>query len=535
MGRFGEPLVSEEFRDTMHAKRVTGIALCGGPFEAEMILDFTGLRGSGSNIYLSYVYQLPKWDYCIAKVDEWISVTPEWAEYYNLTMAQKQKLMETIKAGLVSAAESVTHYELLSHDLRRYREILDYFKAGLKDEHVLRSLFVDRVDAYTGEGYSLITMAKRWPTIITDFIRMKEDWKDVKTIREKLDVSQAEATVLKTKNELYKEWKKLFEPTVRERYARIKNLAEARKKSIEEYRNWLKPYVNRFKMIREEAERVPSADISNPWFTPGFGQSQAFTGVKIWCWKPLVPAEIRKPEMGPLGPSGFIVDPYDDLVKEWAKKIEERYGVGIYEDEKEYERARKEGKAPNKKYCIFVRKFLKDATVKDSLTNLAKMHPSKVYYIFFEATFLLSLVRTPPPEGIELDNLMVWPIKAWFMSQNALLVHLLEIRARELAMEKYIDELIGVTEREEVYLEEIEKEFEEEKPAKFERTRKFVKKIKEIASAVNFGLDRFIHIFIRRGPYETVFFERVSKLFARKMGDYYKQQVGFLKEKMGVW
>ncbi|MFQ5648167.1 MAG: hypothetical protein ACE5FW_02925 [Candidatus Aenigmatarchaeota archaeon] len=529
-----EEMVSDKFRKLMHKLRITGPVLCGGPFEMEMILDFTGLRGSGSNIYLSYVYQIPKWDYVIFKVDEFVEVTPEWAEYYNLTMAQKQKLMETIKGGLVSAAEAVSHYELLAHDERRYREILDYFKAGMKDEHVLRSLFVDRVDAYTGEGYSLITMAKRWPTIITDFIRMKSEWEDVDTIRKELDVSQAEATVLKTKNELYKEWKRLFEPTVKERYARIKNLAEARKKSIEEYRKWLKPYVVQHQMIRERAEKEPAAALSTPYFTPGFGQSQALTGVKTWCWKPLVPAEIRKPEMGPLGPSGFIVDPYDDIVKKWAKEIEKKYKIEIYEDEKEVKQAIKEGKTPSK-YRLLVREILEWAKTKDVNTNLAPMDPSKVYYVFFEANFLLSLVKTPPPEALETDNLMVWPFKAWFMSQNALLIHILEIKAREKAMEKYVDELIGATEREEEYLKMVEEEFKEEKPVRFTGVRNFARRARNAGSRVRFGLDMFIHVFIRRGPYETVFFERVSKMFARGIGGYYKQQIDFIKEKMGTW
>ena len=215
-------------------------------------------------------------------------------------MAQKQKLMETIKAGLMSAAQAVADYELLAHDARRYREIIDYFKAGKKDEHVLRSLFVDRVDAYTGEGYSLITMARRWPTIISDFLRMRDEWTDVNEIRRNLDVPLAEAAVLKTKNELYKEWKRLFLPALKERYARIQALAEARKKSIEEYKKWLKPYIARFKMIKEKLESAPAAFINDPYMNPGFGQSQAVAGVKIWCWKPFIPPELRKPAMGPL-------------------------------------------------------------------------------------------------------------------------------------------------------------------------------------------------------------------------------------------
>ena len=36
---------------------ITGEALLGQPGEMQMILDFTGLRGSGSGIYFSFIYQ----------------------------------------------------------------------------------------------------------------------------------------------------------------------------------------------------------------------------------------------------------------------------------------------------------------------------------------------------------------------------------------------------------------------------------------------------------------------------------------------
>src|SRR3989338_7631359 len=71
---------------------VTGEAFFGGPIETKAILDYTGLRGSGSNLYYSVVYQLPKWQFVVKKVTEAIAVTPTFADYYNITLAQKQKL-----------------------------------------------------------------------------------------------------------------------------------------------------------------------------------------------------------------------------------------------------------------------------------------------------------------------------------------------------------------------------------------------------------------------------------------------------------
>ncbi len=260
-------------------KPITGEAVCGQPLEMDIILDFTGLRGSGSNIYHALIYQVPKWTYNVMKADESLKVSPVYADLYNLVVGQKQKIEASIKTGLTSAAQAVADYELLAHDARRYGEMLDYFKEGKTDEHVLRSLFTDRVDAFTGEGYSLITMAKRWPTIITDFIRMGspefkgEGWDDVKDIHAKLDVSVAEATVLKTKDRLFKEWKATFFPAVKTRYARIESLLKARRKSVEEYRNWLKPYIAKYKTMKEADEANPAAWVTDAYVTPGFSQS----------------------------------------------------------------------------------------------------------------------------------------------------------------------------------------------------------------------------------------------------------------------
>ncbi len=279
------------------------------PTDQWMKLNPTTVMGGCSGLYYSLMFQFPKWYYWLHKVDEWMEVSPEYAETYNLTIAQKQKLEVAIKGGLQSAAQAVADYELLKHDYRKYREILDYWKMGKKDDHVLRSLFVDRVDAFTGEGYSLVTMARRWPTIITDFIRMKEVWTDIEKIKDELQVSQAEATVLKTKNELYKEWKTLFFPDVKDRFARIKNLMQSRKKSVDEYRNWLKPYIARYKLMKEKTEAKPSNYLGNVYMVPGFGQASATTGVRLFAWQGFVPGEMHKPERSNL------IQRYENLSK----------------------------------------------------------------------------------------------------------------------------------------------------------------------------------------------------------------------------
>lgn len=489
----------------------------GTPEEMAMILDYTCLRGGGSNLYHSFIYKAPKWRYTVRKADEYLWVSPVWAEFYNITIAQKQKLEQQIKTGLTSAAQSVADYELLTHDTRRYKEIIDYFVEAQKtgDEHVIRSLFVDRVDAYTGEGYSMVTMARRWPTIISDFIRMKSEWKDVEKIRKGLDVSAAEATVLKTKNILYNEWKELFLPVVKERFARIENLARARKKSVDEYREWLKPYIAKFKAMKEMDEQAPSAWVSNAYIAPGFGQSEALLGNRLWVWRSLPIIEAGKPPYRLTEKGGnWQIYPYDDWAKAWKKVVEYKYSLKI--DDKD------------------VDKLLKDAIDKKlwQFEN-QQMYPEDLYYILFDMEWSLSLLRTPPPEGVETDNLMIFPISTWIMSQNAILVYMMELMAKEHHIAHYIDEIIGAKTIEAEILEDVEARFKEKEkgPGAWKR---FMDRTITFRVRLKSGILKFYHLFVRPGPYEAVFFERQSKMYYRASGRDYGQVIGYLKDKMSI-
>lgn len=521
--------VLQHVAEAKREKPFAGEVMFGAPGEMQIILDFTGLRGSGSNIYHKFIYLAPKWRCTVKKVGESLFVSPVWAEYYNLTIAQKQKIEGAIKAGLASATQAVADFELLKHDSRRYREILDYFVKAEKtgDEHVIRSLFVDRVDAYTGEGFSMVTMARRWPTIITDFIRMKSEWTDPKSVKEdkqvehvrkELDVSAAEATVLKTKNMLYREWVELFLPQVKERYARIENLVKARKKSVDEYREWLKPYIAKFKTMKETEETRPGAWMSNAYVTPGFGQTEALVGTRLWVWKSFPIVEMGKAAAKleiSRGGEKWEIDPYDDWVKRWQKRLEYKYNLKFEEKD--------------------INDILVEATAKTGLqTEVQPMYPEDLYYILFDMHWILSLLKTPPPEGIETDNLMIFPLKTWIMSQNAMLFHLMEIRAREDAISHYINEIIGAKEIEEEILERVEEEFRPKKPERFKSWRSFRKRAGSFRAWTKPGLLKFYHIFFRAGPYEPVFFERVSKMYFRASGQYYGQLVDYMKDAMRI-
>jgi hypothetical protein len=470
------------------------------------------LEGQAEIIYNIMMYRVAKWHWQVEKADEYIMLTPNPPPSFAPVLAQKEKLESQIKSGLASAAQAVADYELLKHDERKYREVLDYFKMGQKDEHVLRALFVDRVDAYTGEGYSMITMAKRWPTIISDFIKMKSTWRETDAIQKELKVSKAEAVVLKTKNELFLEWKKLFFPDVRDRYARIKNLVESRRRSVDQYRDWLKPYLERFKRIREVSE-IPgrvAEDITNPLKFSHTPEGEIWA--KLWFWKPIRPEEMGKPII--LRGQGHEIDPYDDWVREKQELVEKKYGVEFTEED--------------------VRELIEEWTMPGYTAKKGevltvhpgpKFDPRFIYYIFIDLDYNVGYKRgSTGPMVVEDQYFHFHP---FLLSQNALVLFLLELEAKKRAFEREINELIGVKEIEREITESIEKEFEEEEGGEGGRIRGVASGLHKFRRNV---LRPAVGVFVKPGPYEINVQRRISKCYGDYMGPQVAEIVDLIKQ-----
>jgi hypothetical protein len=479
------------------------------------------LEGQAEIIYNIFIYRIAKWHYLVEKADEFLRVTPTAPPAFAPMMAQKERLEGHIKAGLASAAQAVADYELLKHDERKYREILDYFEMGKKDEHVLRALFVDRVDAYMGEGYSMVTMTKRWPTIIGDFLKMRPEWTDTKVIREQLKVTNVEANVLKTKNELFKEWRKLFFPDVRERYARIKNLLESRRRSVDEYREWLKPYLNKFKMIREESEIATAAsdltEITKLSFTP-----QGEVNAKLWFWKPIRPEEMGKPIII----SGWGEIPiFDDWVKEHLPALEAKYDVEISVDE--------------------IKKFV-DKCVKGGGERMRKraelltFYPAPplderyLYYFFLDLDYVCQYKKGSTGPMVVEDQ--YWHFHPFLVSKNFMLLILLELEYKRKKFAEEIEKLIGVSSEEKKWMERVKKDYpweDDKEKGKEKFSKRWKNSWKETRSSwvarrrkLKKSLAPLLKFFVKTGPYEINVGERITKTYAT----YYATQIEELRD-----
>lgn len=496
--------------------RYLGDAVMSFPREAEIgSLNPTTPPGGTTGIYISLMFQLGKWEWLgRMKVDEWIEVSPTFAQYYQITLRQREEMETRIKQGLASAAQAVSDLELLKHDYRKYREFIEYFgleyneatrqwkETGKKDEHSMRAVFIDMVDAHTGEGISIRSIVQRWPTLIVDFQKLGDEDIEPDKIKDKLDVSKAEAVVLSTKNRLYVQWKRLFEPEIKARYERIHELVKSREESVKAYREWLKPLVARHKMLEEglgSASRRAEFKHGKFGFIMIPGTSNAWTSTTIWAWHWVTLQELEKG-----GTERLAIENEEELMKadKWTKReliFHPKHGLIT-------------------KYNWITEEWVDKKN--DEIWRNGWLRRDKLYYAFVIISFLRANMRSASGEEIE-DT--IFSVNGALFSRNVMLVKLLELLAKREEFNRYVDDLLGVAH--EVPRPEGEPMKTKERFAKFRASSSRFLDF--------FTLNRFR--FMKHGPYERDFAERLTKYWFRTMSqNRYEPIVRFIKDKIGM-
>jgi hypothetical protein len=579
-------------------KVAPGDAICAYPFEAEMRLDFTTPIGKWTAGSYSLFFQLPKWGFWRGKIEEWIFVSPVFREYYQLTVQQVDQLEASIKAGLASIAQAISDMELVWHDLRKYKEFLDYFtqiekgkkkiKEGKKDEgeeeikkgeQSLKSVFIDQVDVHTGEGIALKLIAPRWPTIIADFMKLADEDTDPRKIIEAFDkkfrykISEPQAVVLSTKNKLYVEWRdRLFRPTVQERYQSLMGLYQARKKSIAEYKEMLKPTLARAAMIRDALTGPKTrAEMLKSWYRP---DSQAISAdfMRLWAWKPFAPSEkykITRMNVDKIHASeaGFTAQQIAEIHKE-LDKVEESGKVKHWNEEVDalpqepsidkivkalIPDVEREYNVRITAWDIYNAREMLTKQFKDSMIGMGGIEPwvFSPYFIFVDIPMLRTVLRLP--SGEEIEDVQMNNFLAANQSQNFIIIHCLELIARDKQLDSHINQLlgnIGANGKDIETIEEmVKKEFpdiygesEEAKRLKqFGKVKGVSKNVKDTFGSIKEGVNKILDalgidlMFLKaHGPYEFQFYHRVAKYHQPEVGHNFNVIRDFLKGKFEV-
>lgn len=537
-----------------------GRAVLIHPLNQNLILETIGPLGTWTDLYWGVVGLLINMEFNFKKVDEWIEISPIHKAFYDLVSSQKEALERKVKGSIDEIIKQVGDLELLEHDLRRYKEFKDYFDAN--DEHSLKAVFIDQVDYYTGEGtpgrLSMVFFQQQniFPTIIQDFYEMEseDDLKKGRLAR----LPKVERDVLLTKWRAYQEWKKLFRREVEKRYERISQLVESKRKMIEAMREGIKPYIARLRLLQQGLQRanIRKERVTTPFY-PGV-EATSQTVITLWAWKEMAPPEMYK------APGEYLALRKDLRPDDpWTMKhliLNEEVGLKA-------------------KFRWITKDWVKQKIheimyVDDWFKARKRTQKKYMYYVLLELIFDKWTCRSAT--GSEIEDVMV-TVRSYWMSQNVLLVKLLELKAKEEEFEWYIDELLGIRRKPEEKsrkerMEEITKEIEERKEkikklreemAKLSNAKEIkskkdeIKKLRsEIAKLNNelkelkkqeiskiekirdkigdfFDTLGFRIRFLGRGPYEYRFDKRVTKFHLIPTAKYYWAPVAeYIRKKM---
>lgn len=542
------------------------------PENQQVHLEYTGPVGLGTKAYYGITSQLEKLGFVRFKINEWMFVSPVNKPYYDLTIAQRDQLALQVKQHLASIANAVSELELAKHDLRKYKEFVDIFeklekgkkliREGKKDEgkkllleanQTLRAIFIDQVDIHTGEGVSLRSIAVRWPTIISDFMKLDDEDVDPSSIAKKLKVSEAEGVVLATKNKLFLEWKNnLFKPAVLERYRNLLKLVEARKNSIKEYEEMAKPVIRRFKMLNDALSNPSlTAAIKRSFFRPD-AQAISIDFMEIWAWKPLAPSEKYKVSREVLDKislkeAGFtkeeseylrknnidsvpalpVVPIVDNVLRTIAKNLEKKYGVIV-----------------TPKDVVEVIEELGNyyTASKGGIEGGASWFFSP-YFVFFDIPLTRIVVKFPDGKQIEVIEIKNFTARA--KTQNLILGHLLELKVRDKVLEREVHSLLGeyIFKEDEKKWIAIETFLKSEYPEIYGKADEEVLSIKPPQkretplSKISSVLEKIgweISFYRGSGPYEVAFKDRLTKFYFTETGKEFSSFKDFIDSIFGV-
>lgn len=574
-----------------------GEGITAQPWESHKLLDLTVPLGPGSGLIYGLDFQLTKWGYICSKVETSIAVSPVFTEYYNKTIMEKNKIGNQITQGFASLTQAIQDYELLAHDLRKYKEYMDRFQkveriklkikdleepknSGNKEEadklkkelfdaqHILKAMFVDQVDAHTGDSVSLRGIAPRWPTVIGDFFDLHDEDDTTDKIMKRLDIPKAEGIILKTKNQLYVDWKKMFLETLIDRYARLKRMTLARRASIKDYRDDLRPLLSRYKAIKEmRASPEARKDLERLRFFRPDTQAISLDKKVLWAWRPFIVREepfpasreslnnidlrtagFNKEEIKFLKEKGIheipampAVPVMDKFIRGFLVRINDKYGVNftvknIVDKIKEINKKFQHPKPPTE-------------------VSEGPRWEFSPYYMFLHIPILRTVIKTP--DGATLENLWFQGMYVRNETQNMIICRMLELDAINKQTENEIAALIGDIDPNtlkevdrivkedypEFYIEDEEekKKAIEEKEKKAEKLKEKFQNLKEKKKQFQLGLEKLLlklgieHLtFVYPGPYEHLMYERMSKMMQRGPGVEFDIVDRYLKKGAGV-
>ncbi|MEA3343577.1 MAG: hypothetical protein U9Q92_05395 [archaeon] len=533
----------------------------GGKFEDGGVdLNPTGVGGFTQGMFYGMIYEVGKDAWIRFKVDEWIESSHTNPEYHQMIIGQKAIYEDKIKQGLGGISQSVADLELLEHDIRKYEEYKQYQDDLESDDpkkkraatFAVRTIFVDQVDFHAGGGgqgagrLSLAFMRNNniMPTIVNDFLIM-ESLNDIREGGKFANMADVEKKMLESKWTLYEHWLGIFRSAIMQRLDRIKTLQKSREFTIDQFRDWLKPVIARYKLIETgfaKADREGTVgrgrkSLKSDWYNPSAQLS--YNGWTIWIYKPVTNPEIHTYPgelIAQAVAAGEFGKPY--AYDKWAQDnliFDTEHGLLA-----DYP---------------WLRKEWVDQKAKEISAGLDKR---RQYYTFIRIETYKTVNKLVAGTLYEDTDFY---FNGYVLSANAMLVKLLEKEAKEEELEKYLDDMLGLEpeinkkykgivvsyRRKGLGYEVVGGMLQEDKKNKY-TTKKEMKKdypepdyyltpLKTETGFLNsikdlLGLD--LWLFKKRGPYEHQFYDRYTKFYLKLNGERFNSVVNMIMTRMKI-
>ncbi len=232
-----------------------------------------GDAGFPTPVYFGMIDFMKKKGYFVKKVTDWLEISPRSAFYQDM-MTKKSNIEQSLGRILPAVSDVRRDMELIKHDLRKLENVMSHFET--KDVSILKSDFVDLVDAHSPISMISLANSGRFPTIIVDFYKCRSA-SDV----ENLKISQGEKQIIRNKWQLFTEWKIRYGKDITGKVAMLREQLRSREASLKNYKETLKPYVKALHRVKVSESSYSGMD--DPSLIEGYQTSVA--GVDLIMWK----------------------------------------------------------------------------------------------------------------------------------------------------------------------------------------------------------------------------------------------------------
>ena len=240
----------------------------------ERVIEVTSELGFPTQVYYSMIGWLDKNDYTFKKTNDWLYINPKTAQHAEVAQ-RRQAIEQRLSQVMIAVGDLRRDVELLKHDLRKFEGALEHHRKN--DLDVLKSDFVDFIDAQSQSSMLKLAAAGRFPTVVIDFFRVKSE-KDI----DDLKVSKSEKSILKIKWKIFQQWRESFSKGVEDRVRVLREEVNSRQASLDNYKASIRPYLEAIHKIRLSEEH-PTDLLTDPTLIEGYLTSVA--GVELAAWR----------------------------------------------------------------------------------------------------------------------------------------------------------------------------------------------------------------------------------------------------------